>query len=378
MKNSFNKILAVGMILIILTLFSSCGYFIIPSDFSSVELKYENNENRYYYNLLSDNAKIAYTLIMNDIKNHPEKIEIPNLTKDELNDVFLALSYDNPSLLCLGSSSELKFEKLKFYFVPQYSSDVDTCNTKTNELNEQTDSIIMSMPNGMSDYDKELYIHDYICQNCVYDMDCDMTVSSTAYDALIDGKTVCEGYARAAQLLLNELGIYNYLIVGEAVNSKNIRESHMWNIVSIDGENYHLDLTWDDYDEDGKNISHAYFNLNDELVSKNHFMFSPENNNCISTESNFFVKNAILFSDYNSDVDKQIIKQAVKSIKSGNSSIEVMFVDTKYLEKAKKDLIDNSEIYILLDTINKQSKKNFEDVSYTLDESLNVLQFIFE
>lgn len=378
MKNSFKKVLSVCLTFCILFLFSSCNILILPTDFSSVELQYENNDNRYYYNLLSYNGKIAYTLILNNVANHPERIEIPNLSEEELNSVFIALSYDNPALLCFGPTSELKSEKGKHYFIPQYSSDAASCVRKTEELNEKADSILKAVSKDMSDYEKELYIHDYICKSCVYDRNCDMSVSSTAYDALINKKTVCEGYARAAQLLLNKAGIYNYLIVGEATNSENVTETHMWNIVSVDGKNYHLDLTWDDYDDNGKSISHTYFNVSDDMIFSNHFNFEPKRNNCIYTDNNYFVKNQIFFSDYNSSVDKQIIKQAVKNIKVGNSDVEVMFKDSKILEKAQKSLIDDSKIFTLLDTINKQSKKNYENVSYAVDKGLNVLQFIFE
>lgn len=378
MKSRFNKFGCAIVVFCTLFLFSSCNILSFPTDFSSVELKYENNESRYYYNLLTNNAKTAYTLILDVIETHPQKIEVPSLTEEELNSVFLALSYDNPSLLCLGATSELSSEGAKSYFIPEYSNDVTVCNQKTDELNKKTKSILNSVSESYTEYEKELFVHDYICKNCVYDLNCDLSSGSTAYDALISGKTVCEGYARAAQLLLNELNIKNYLITGDAVNSDNVTESHMWNIVSIDGKNYHLDLTWDDYDETDENLSHSYFNLSDSVISANHFNFEPKENNCISTDSNYFVKNGTYFDNYNSNVNNQIIKQAVKNINSGNAEIEISFSDKSAMDIAKKNLIDDSEIFNLLGSINKRSKKNYKNIKYTLDESINVLQFIFE
>ena len=60
-------------------LLSSCGFlnYNLPTDFSSVELIYENDPSRYYYNQLTDDGKTAYTLIVNNISEHPEIIEIP-------------------------------------------------------------------------------------------------------------------------------------------------------------------------------------------------------------------------------------------------------------------------------------------------------------
>lgn len=378
MKIKLKKNVSLCLILCVIFLFSSCDLSGLTTDFSSVEMKYNNDVKRYYYNLLSDNAKIAYTLILNSISEHPEKIEIPSLSEEDFNSVFYAISYDNPSILCLGSTSQIKSQGSKSYFIPVYSEDVASCNNKTSELNSKVNSILQSVPQNMSEYDKELYVHDYICKNCSYDSESDLSVSSTAYEALIEGKTVCEGYARAAQLLLNGLEIKNYLITGDATNSEKVTESHMWNIVTIGQKNYHLDLTWDDYDETGENLSHSYFNVSDDMISANHFKFDPQSNNCISTESNFFVKSGLLFSDYSSSVDSKIISESVNNIKSRNAEVEICFTDKSSLSKAQNSLIDNSNIYDLLDIINRKSKKKYKDVKYTLDEDMNVLQFIFE
>ena len=53
----------------------------------------------------------------------------------------------------------------------------------------------------------------------------------------------------------------------------------MWNNVNIDGKNYHLDLTWDDYDNDSAAVSHSYFNLSDDMIKANHFNLAPSDNN---------------------------------------------------------------------------------------------------
>ena len=60
----------------------------IPTDFSKVEMIYDNRTDddmnvRYYYNHLSDNAKIAYTLIVPEVYKHTELIEIPKITDSE-------------------------------------------------------------------------------------------------------------------------------------------------------------------------------------------------------------------------------------------------------------------------------------------------------
>ena len=61
--------------------------------------------------------------------------------------------------------------------------------------------------------------------------------SNTAYGVLFEGYGICSGYADAMALFLNYYHIPNYKVVSE---------NHVWNAVYLDGNWYHLDLTWDD------------------------------------------------------------------------------------------------------------------------------------
>lgn len=107
-----------------------------------------------------------------------------------------------------------------------------------------------------SDYDKLLSAYDYLCGKAVYSNDADSYEAHSAYGALVSGKAVCEGYAKAYKLLLDNMGISNYI----AINS-----THAWNIVMYKGEWYFIDVTNGDF-----NSCHAYFMLGgDVLYSKN-------------------------------------------------------------------------------------------------------------
>jgi len=116
---------------------------------------------------------------------------------------------------------------------------------------------------SMNDHQKEKAIHDYIVANIAYDT----TLSSySAYDALKNGLTVCNGYTQLAYKMLNESGIKNKIVVGTANG-----ENHSWNLVNLDNIWYHLDCTWDDPLPDTRGrVLYNYFNLNDEEISKDH------------------------------------------------------------------------------------------------------------
>lgn len=111
---------------------------------------------------------------------------------------------------------------------------------------------------GMSQWQIALSVHDYLIANAIYD---DSLVRNTGYALLIDGTSVCAGYAKAYQDLMLRAGIDCRYVDSDAMD-------HAWNLVNIDGNWYHVDLTWDDPspNTDGY-VNHKYFLLTDEEIS---------------------------------------------------------------------------------------------------------------
>ena len=91
------------------------------------------------------------------------------------------------------------------------------------------------------------------------DYDKNANYNQSAYSAIIVGKSVCAGYARAFQLIMQKLNIPTYYVLGFA------KEDHAWTIVKLSGEYYNIDLTWDDT---GGVFKH--FNLTDSEMAITH------------------------------------------------------------------------------------------------------------
>ena len=307
----------------------------LPTRFSDTELIYaQDGVTRYYYHTLSEDAQIAYTLILNAVEAHPEEIEIPPLDDEAFSAMFQALSYDNPSLLCMENESHIVMRGAKAYFVPQYVTDAETCRRQTDDLLEKAREIVAQADSLPDAYDQELYFHDYICQNTTY-----LTQEDdgyTAYNALVEGRAVCEGYSRALQLLLDMVGVPNYLATGVGVDDNGSREGHMWNIVTIGGSNYHVDATWDDLDaEDIHHYAHTYFNVTDDYIGVNHEEIAPAENNCNAVAANYYVQNGMCFSAYDDACLQDMADAAAQSIQDGTYTIEVWFTNEQaYLEAA--------------------------------------------
>lgn len=95
-------------------------------------------------------------------------------------------------------------------------------------------------------YDELSAIQTYILDMLVYDENYTendkYSPSSTAFGALNTGKAICSGYSDLFSLFLDELNIPNFKVTSE---------NHIWNVVYFRGKWKHIDVTWDD-DENNK------------------------------------------------------------------------------------------------------------------------------
>ena len=134
-------------------------------------------------------------------------------------------------------------------------------DSKVKYIKEYIDSFISdNVKEEMSTSDKIKVFHDFIINNTIYDKNSSQQ-SYTAYNLITTGKSICGGYSDIMAIYLNTLGIQNYKITSE---------NHVWNLVNIDGEWFHLDLTWDDpVASDGNQyLLHNFFLIKtDELLS---------------------------------------------------------------------------------------------------------------
>lgn len=114
---------------------------------------------------------------------------------------------------------------------------------------------------GMTDYEKELAIHDWLCKNIGFDEESlsaigsAMTFSDTPYGALKYHMAVCVGYATTFRLLTTMAGMECDII-------HDTDYSHTWNIIKLEDEYYLVDVYSDAVDD--KTCLHTYFNCNEE------------------------------------------------------------------------------------------------------------------
>lgn len=174
---------------------------------------------------------------------------------EELFHISTAYSYSGSSIMPKYVYTEAEYQVMKAEFdkkVQEYLSKIDS------SWNDET---------------KALILHDEIVLNCAYAYleNSNDNLDYTAYGALVEGEAVCQGYTLAYNYLLKQLGIDAVIVISEAMN-------HAWSMVNIDGDYYHVDVTWDDPvpDKLGR-VKHTNFLLSDVGISDNrHYYWDCE------------------------------------------------------------------------------------------------------
>lgn len=243
------------------------------SDYIEVTSKY-NFDNEYcpYFQLLNDEQKKAYYFIYDAAEKVEPSLYIGSYVKiasSEVSDVVNAVYYDHPELFWLepgfrytyGSHHMVVTVKLQFNGLEK---DLTTAKRDFNlKVNEIVSEVNKASSKGF--LYQEVKLHDILCSICTYDENAQYDQS--AYSCLVGGSSVCSGYARAFQVIMNKMNVPTYYIVGKVRDGGD----HAWNIIKIDGQFYNVDVTWDDnLGEKRSNDVHAYFNITDSAISKTH------------------------------------------------------------------------------------------------------------
>jgi len=131
-------------------------------------------------------------------------------------------------------------------------------------VREQAKEIVRNITSlGQSPHLKVKAIHDYIVSHVTYD---EGMTKFTAYEALTEGTTVCQGYALLMQAMLEEANIPSKIVEGKAGGLL-----HAWNLIELDGKWYHVDATWDDPLPDrGKQVRYTYYMRTDAEMRTDH------------------------------------------------------------------------------------------------------------
>lgn len=225
-------------------------------------------------------------------------------------------------------------------------------------------------------YEKVLYFHDYIVKNCVYDLDTGVDGAS-AYGCLINGRAVCEGYAKAMMLLCSEAGIQCTLVIGE-IERGNTTIGHMWDLINIDGAWTHVDVTWDDVVVNDENLCcYSYMGLTDGEIVADHIIKPLGILNTFKAQSsamNYHIKKG-LYIKSEKEIAAVMEKAVENAVANGSQMVTLKCADGQtYLKLCE---IIRNEIYdYTARAADKTGGKAVKNVNFFGQDGLNTAVII--
>lgn len=169
---------------------------------------------------------------------------------------------------------------------------------KQTALEQVVNGILAQVDPDWSDLETALFLHDYLATHAQYDKTLQIR---DAYSILVEGTGVCQAYTLAYRLLLNRVNITSGTVTSRSLN-------HIWNILLIDGNWYHVDVTWDDPTEDrlGR-VWHAYFCLSENMLKTTEGGKHCEENDWEYSPNNITVDNTRFDNSYWANVDTAFV-----------------------------------------------------------------------
>ena len=263
---------------------------------------------KYYYNKLPEQKKNVYMQMYKGFRAHQELIDITvdtsQISPEDLLYIFECLYNDTPSFyfLQVANSRWIMKTETGYIFRMQYQyteADIERFDKQLVDGLQIFKSRYIQ--DNMTAFEKEIVIHDYLIRTVTYDHE---SVNSDAQMArhgeifnvlgpLLRKKAVCWGIACAFKLICDYCGIKCFVVTGRALNAGKDSDGHAWNIVRLDNDNYHVDVTWDIKKKGDITFIYDYLNLNDALIRLDHTWDDRIYPPCTSLEYNYHRRNRL-------------------------------------------------------------------------------------
>ena len=227
------------------------------------------NIYRHHLSNLNDLQQGIYAAIYKKLCSCRNTVKLPIAHPNEILLAFEAILLDNPEIFYVDSFQYISELNKAVALTPNYL--FSASEIRRHQEAVQSSLAFTGAVGNKSDYEKVLYVHDAILNSVRYDYTF-AGISNTVLGVAENKLGVCEGIAKYVKLALDCLSVKSIVVTGRATNpslDRSVSEAHAWNMVEVDGNWHHLDVTFD-LTLKHKTNRYDYFLISDEDIRVDH------------------------------------------------------------------------------------------------------------
>ena len=323
----------------------------------------------YAYGSLSEAEQLWYRdmadalgVMAADIKLSVEGLD-HGLDETCVDRIFQSVLVDHPELFFVEGYSYTKYTVgdriVSIEFAGNYSIDWEEACEREQKIAEEAEKILAAVPESPDDYGRIKYIYDTLVTGTDYDRTA--PDNQNIYSVFVGHASVCQGYAKAFQYLMERMGIACTLVQGEVLETG---EGHAWNLVKADGEFYYVDVTWGDItfhnaeetSEEASEIpelpewiSYDYLCITTDQLLRTHI---PDSSMkcplCTAVEDNYYVREKAFFREYDKEQLEDLVDRRIaegERTEEGNVILALCCSDAACYEECCSKLLDTQELF---------------------------------
>ncbi len=299
-------------------------YFGKPYQPKAKDRKLSGQPEYFYRSKLNQPDRDSYDRIVEAVKKYEKSVELC-AGHGEPKKIMEAVLYDHPELFWFSWGNLQNSHTL----LPIYCVTPEEAKSLQQSMEPVIAKYLEGVEDNMSAYDVAIRLHVKMAAAVDYDTIAlnqekrqggpkneNLDYLRSICGVFINGKCVCEGYARAMVYLLQKCGIEAAEAAGAVKTASGRSDAyHAWVALKIDGQYYYSDPTWDDRsntDQAVKNtdIGLKYFCITtEELYRTRDTILCPTAMPIFTaTDANYYYHNGFVIDSYDLDKIKSIAK----------------------------------------------------------------------
>lgn len=366
-----------NILLSFLLLLSLCGCSvenfpgISSSSASETEREVTEEEKAFYYGYqtLSEEEQKIYRQLMTGLEAFEKEITLSPVTQDRLKVVANMVMVDHPEYFWTeggfqyyeetwpgGAAACIKVQ-------PDYLMEKEDAQKVKREIEATAKEWLQGLPSGADAYEKIKYVYETLIRQVRYDES--SPNHQNIQSVFLDKRTVCMGYAKATQYLLNQMGIFCTLVTGTVADGSDA--GHAWNLVKIQDSYYYVDTTWgspgySDAEDSGIEVLYSYLCCSDAVLQPTHKADgSIPLPACEDDSYNYYKRKGCWYETYDRTQIYEILSQTI----NGKSHItEFCFASWDAYDQAVAEMVNGT---LLQDVVqNTESLSSGQQVSWRI------------